>query len=124
MRITASAVASTRAQLLEAQGGRCSLCGDPADNPCLDHDHKTGHIRDVLCRGCNAMLGHLENNRPRHKLTNDTKFARFLSNVAGYLMRHRAYPRSLLHPTHRTEDEKRVLRNERARVARARKKDE
>lgn len=42
----------------EAQSGRCSICGkEPEDRLCVDHDHETGAVRGLLCRGCNAALG-------------------------------------------------------------------
>lgn len=34
----------------------CAICGAGSDI-CLDHDHKTGHFRGWLCRGCNWTLG-------------------------------------------------------------------
>jgi hypothetical protein len=84
----------------------------------LDHDHKSGHCRGVLHRGCNAMLGHIENNRARHMMK-DGRLFRFLRGVQEYLTAdHTQRP---LHPLHRTDEEKRVLKNKRARVARARK---
>lgn len=45
-------------QMLEVQQGLCAICGkDPGDRLCVDHDHKTGKVRGLLCRGCNAALG-------------------------------------------------------------------
>ena len=48
-----------RQYLMEAQQGRCALCTcfitrfDP-----MDHDHKTGYVRGILCVSCNnAMAG-------------------------------------------------------------------
>lgn len=52
-----------RAQLLASQGGRCAICrrNAPKDRTWhLDHDHRTGHIRGVLCKTCNTGLGHFQ----------------------------------------------------------------
>ena len=43
------------ADLKAAQGGRCAICGDPAQH--LDHDHETGAMRQMLCQRCNHGLG-------------------------------------------------------------------
>jgi hypothetical protein len=85
----------------------------------LDHCHSTGHVRGVLHRGCNAMLGHIENNRARHMMKGGRLY-RFLKGVEAYLSAdHTSRP---LHPTFKTDEQKRDLRNKRARVARANKK--
>ena len=50
--------------LLEKQGGRCAICGtcDPG-GPfgvfCVDHCHKTGAIRGILCSRCNVAIAAL-----------------------------------------------------------------
>lgn len=118
-RITASLVAAIRAKLLAEQGGGCALCGRKPKVPCLDHCHTTGELRGVLCRGCNAMAGHIENNRARHDLRNTADLARFLDSLLPYL--HKQH-HGMLHHTFRTEDEKRELRNRRARLKRAKEK--
>lgn len=44
-----------------AQGNRCAVCGDSFSvilTPHVDHDHKTGRVRGLLCRHCNAFIGH------------------------------------------------------------------
>ena len=45
--------------MVEAQGGRCALCGDEQKGQRLsiDHDHATGKIRALLCVRCNMGLG-------------------------------------------------------------------
>lgn len=42
----------------EAMGQRCAICGRE-DRPVVDHDHRTGRIRGILCHRCNIALGHL-----------------------------------------------------------------
>lgn len=49
--------------LLAKQNGRCAICG--TDKPCgpgkklmVDHDHKTGRIRGLLCNHCNSTIGY------------------------------------------------------------------
>jgi Recombination endonuclease VII len=42
--------------LISAQGGLCALCEvRPATQ--VDHDHKTGKVRAILCLHCNAGMG-------------------------------------------------------------------
>ena len=45
-----------RQAVIEAQGGRCAMCGEEARLE-GDHDHKTGKAREMLCRRCNLLLG-------------------------------------------------------------------
>ena len=50
--------------MLEAQGGVCAICGSVNHNGRrldIDHNHKTGKIRGLLCQACNIRLGFLEN---------------------------------------------------------------
>lgn len=51
--------------MLETQGGVCAICGKKPRTRSLavDHDHRTGRIRGLLCsglRGCNKALGVFE----------------------------------------------------------------
>ena len=42
----------------EAQQGRCALCGAmPTESMHVDHCHKTGRVRGLLCGHCNKGLG-------------------------------------------------------------------
>ena len=119
-KLRASEVAAYRKTALEEQEGHCMLCGERINgDDCLDHDHKTGHVRGVLHRGCNAMLGHIENNRARHMMK-DGRLFRFLRGVQNYITAdHSQRP---LHPTHRTDDEKKERTKKLAAKRRAAKK--
>jgi hypothetical protein len=46
-------------ELLAAQGGVCAICRTPDPNH-VDHDHRTGYIRGILCFNCNGALGHVK----------------------------------------------------------------
>lgn len=47
--------------LLDAFDHACALCGE-RDDICVDHCHKTGKVRGILCRKHNAALGILGDN--------------------------------------------------------------
>lgn len=54
--------------LHEAQGGRCAICRRPSlDGKPLrvDHDHKTGAVRGLLCSPCNTGLGQFQDEPKR-----------------------------------------------------------
>jgi hypothetical protein len=52
--------------MLRQQGGRCAVCdaeislGFRSYSGVIDHCHKTGKVRGILCWGCNVRLGKLE----------------------------------------------------------------
>lgn len=72
-------------QLLAAQNGRCAICRRAEDKKWIqdrtgfvvDHDHKTGKNRGILCHSCNVGLG----------LYGDDPVA--LRAAADYIERHR-----------------------------------
>lgn len=39
--------------------GCCSICGESLETPCIDHCHKTGEVRGLLCNKCNTAIGFL-----------------------------------------------------------------
>lgn len=112
-----------RLQTLANQGNKCALCQQPlaeADSV-LDHDHVTGECRGVLHRGCNSMLGKIENHRKIAKMTSAAGLSAFLQGVLAYIHKDGL---GVAYSTHRTADEKRIKRNAKARKARAAKKEE
>jgi hypothetical protein len=125
MRLTnKNQIALVKQKILESQGLLCALCGirlfeDDTQNLCLDHDHKTGHIRGVLCRNCNSIEGKVFNlaNRAKRSATP----AWWISKLLAYWKQHTENPSNIYHSTHKTDDQKREIRNKKAREARAKK---
>lgn len=124
-RLTANTLKVWREEAIKAQNGRCALCGLPLGtkaplDPVGDHNHHTGAMRGVVHRGCNSLLGCLENNAPRYGIRD---IGVFTNGVAQYIRKHTVNVTGVLHPLYRTDDEKRLRRNAKARVARAKKKE-
>lgn len=74
--------------MLSAQGGRCAICSRTPDENFkyrpdrpfplgVDHDHKTGKIRGLLCTRCNVMIG------------NASDDPKILELAIAYLLQHR-----------------------------------
>lgn len=103
------------------QGGKCALCQKTLiaelSDACQDHDHSTGLIRGVLCRNCNGIEGKIKNLVVRGR--RGLGMAEYLGYLILYWKKYENNPNSLLYPLHKTEDEKRDLRNLRARKKRA-----
>ncbi len=56
--------------LLAQQGGKCAICStvrgsDQGHRLYLDHDHKTGRVRGLLCKRCNSALGYMADDSDR-----------------------------------------------------------
>jgi hypothetical protein len=69
------------AEMLKAQNECCAICG--TDKPtgkwkvfAVDHDHKTGIVRELLCNECNRGIGLLRDN------------AELLQKAANYILKH------------------------------------
>lgn len=97
--------------MLFQQRNRCALCGEKIeDDAVLDHCHKTGRLRKVLHRGCNALLGKIENNMPRNKVSED-RLLKFAMNLHRYITQ--PYP-EIIHPTHKTPEERKECTRKKA----------
>jgi hypothetical protein len=120
-RLTTAQIAPVRAKLIGDQKYICPLCqGSMKGNkkPALDHDHQTGYIRDVLCLNCNQFEGKTYNGANRSK--GDLTPKQWVQNLLDYWERHQTSQHNgLLHPTHRTAEEKRLATNAKARKKRA-----
>lgn len=104
-----------REQIYQEQNELCAICGEwiAPEQAVLDHDHSTGYIRSVLHRGCNAYIGHLENNQKRNQITPE-RLTAILANFQYYVNTHRL----VLHPTYRTPEEKIQRQKKRAKARR------
>lgn len=98
--------------MLVEQEGKCFLCGNKIESdPVLDHCHDTGRIRGVLHRQCNHAEGRIKDWVKR--TGKDNLPAPFLKNLIDYISAD--YSKNPLHPTHKTEQEKEILRLKRLR---------
>lgn len=117
-RLKQSEIATARQALLKQQNNRCALCDQviAEGEAVLDHCHKTGQIRGVLHRGCNAFEGTLVNALPRNLISAE-RLAKIINNLITYQQQ----LKPLLHPTHRTAEEKKQRAKKRAKTLRQNK---
>jgi Recombination endonuclease VII len=69
-------------KLYEERQGLCAICNNPEPRNvrlAMDHDHKTGKVREFLCHKCNRAIG-LINDNPT-----------IADNAARYLRKHNQY---------------------------------
>ncbi|AFH19851.1 endonuclease domain-containing protein [Salmonella enterica] len=130
-KLKASEVAAYKKELLEKQGWKCPICGAPLKavaeiNRVLDHCHRRGYCRAVLCRGCNGGIGKIENLVKTYCKAGDNEYfiIKTLRNIADYLDLHSKPQTDKIYHKHQTEAEKREAKNRKARLAYARKKKE
>lgn len=125
-RLKQSQILAYKKKLLEAQDYKCSVCSIdlrevPTRNICLDHDHTQGHVRGVLCRNCNGIEGKVHNLARRGARGRGP--SDFLQRILAYWEEHATTDsESVYHPSHKTDEEKRLERNRKARLRNARKR--
>lgn len=70
--------------MVERQNNKCAICFNEESSVCwgkvrklaIDHDHKTGAVRGLLCFKCNIALGKVQDNK------------QILLNMIAYLEEH------------------------------------
>jgi hypothetical protein len=103
MKLKHREIAEYRQQQLLLNNCCCALCGDLViDDAVLDHDHKTGLVRQVLHRGCNSMLGKIENNMARSRIDLH-RLRQFAANLVDYIQTTHT---DIVHPTHKPKGRK------------------
>lgn len=96
MKLKHNQVKQYRIDLLKKQNGLCYLCREPINEgeAVLDHCHKTGYIRGVLHRGCNCLLGKIENNMKRNRV-DEIRLEAIVKNLIKYRFEYKQE----IHPT-------------------------
>lgn len=62
---------SEHEKMKNQQGNKCMICSSSFTEalvPNIDHDHSTGKVRGLLCRGCNTGLGMFKDNPTKLQL--------------------------------------------------------
>jgi hypothetical protein len=118
-----SEVKSVCDQLVKKQSGKCAVCDkpfSPRDRAVLDHCHTTGFIRGALHNSCNGAEGRVKSKA--HLGHKGVGPADYVIGLGKYLEKHSTPQYQYIHPSHKSEDQKRLQRNAKAKAARIRKK--
>jgi len=110
-------------QLVAKQGGKCAICKHPftlRDYAVADHCHTKGFIRGALHNSCNGIEGRIKALAQRgHTGISSEKY---VIGLGAYLAAHVVPQYQYIHPSHKSEDDKRLARNKKARLTRAKAK--
>jgi len=86
------------------------MCLSPltSGDAALDHDHKSGHVRNTIHKDCNILLGKIENymNRYGKRFRDKETLHKFLINVSDYIFSD--YSMNPIHSTHKTPKDKKI----------------
>lgn len=109
-------IKTLREQLLKEQNYKCALSDMPLtpERAVVDHNHKNGRIRAVLDRGVNSLLGKIENGMAINLIDLERLHIMCL-NLITYL---KESEKDLLHPTHKTPEERKTRAKKRAQAKR------
>ena len=119
-KLKASEIRAYRQQAVQDQGHICPLCEQhlTQQDAVLDHRHSDGLIRQAIHRFCNTFLGKIENNVIRNRIT-----AQQLTAILGNYQTYVEHTQDMLHPTHRTPEERLLRNKQRAKRRRKLKKE-
>lgn len=101
---TSDDVEAYRKRKAAMQKFKCPICFGPLQTgtAALDHSHKTGNCRSVLCRSCNVgegkvIAGLLFRTTKANLAYRDP--VKWLRNLANYIEYHEGKPSGVIHPT-------------------------
>jgi len=112
-------IKEVRDRLLLEQNGLCCICGEVCtpEQAVLDHDHASdrGYVRAVLHRTCNAVEGKIVNACKRYGIKD---VHTFLTGLIQYHVFHAENRTGLIHPVHKTPEQKKERTKKRAKKKR------
>ena len=120
-RIKTTQIKQVKLTILKKQNWTCAICGYGLKTKWktdsrfihLDHDHETGHIRGVLCRICNIIEGKAWNSYCRQTKKDKRSVKKYLKIIKGLEFYYDNHRTDLIHPTHKTLEEKKELQKKR-----------
>ncbi|QOC54312.1 recombination endonuclease VII [Aeromonas phage Atoyac13] len=119
-KLTRAQMTAYKLKWMRAPGAKCPLCTKPfagmeSKNVVVDHDHDSGLIRGLLCRGCNGAEGKVANAAGRWAGLgmNYERIVPWLEQLVAYL---KSTPTDFIYPTHLTEEEKKKAAGDRRRL--------
>lgn len=104
MRLKHKDIPEWRNKRLAEQDNICPLCGYEITKAHADHDHDTGHMRQVLCHYCNPLEGMIRHKFGRSGLKFKVDYIFWLETLVDYLKQD--YTDGPLHPTHKEKNER------------------
>jgi hypothetical protein len=102
--IKVSDIPEYRRMFATKQEYKCALCEGPlaGSTICLDHDHKTGHVRAALCGTCNRAEGKVlkaASYMAKQGHLSRTNVLKWLFKMIKYIDYYNKNPTGIIHPS-------------------------